>query len=186
MRLFSWKTLLPTILLLLAAGWLIASPYMALASFKSAIERGDAEAVVSRIDFPSVRQSIKAQAATYTQDPNNAKIALAMGIIGGTVDALITPENVTSLLGAAKKPAEERPRTTVWGTPMRTTERPTANSTPSMPEHWNMRRTGLTTFELEAAGTHPAAGAAAVFTLNGLQWTLTQVRVPAEVLKNAL
>lgn len=191
MSLLSWKSSLPAIAVLAAAGWFIASPYMALASIKSAAEAGDSATVAAHIDFPELRASIKDQIAQQASAAmgGSAKqggfgAAMAVGMMGGLVDQYVTPEGLNTLLAQKKAPAQPpKPRTTAWGTPMRSTPQ---SATPEVPTKWDTARTGLTTFEVRVAGDHPAAGAAGIFHLDGLTWTLKEVSLPPEAINSAM
>lgn len=95
-------------LLALLAAWYYATPYLALNAIGHAAEAKDAGALSERIDFPAVRDSLKAGyraeaaarlGADGTPDPLGALgLALVGGIVDVAVDALVTPEGIALLL----------------------------------------------------------------------------------------
>ena len=84
----------------------IASPYVSLWCFTQALRAGDTEAFASRVDFPRVRESIKAQLIARFFPPELAKkdrmgslIAnLAPSLIDQLLDAYLTPDGLAVLL----------------------------------------------------------------------------------------
>lgn len=99
-------------LLVLIAGYLYASPYLALNGIKNAVQEQDAEKLSSYIDFPSVKQGVKEQFKAkiakemVLEDNNNGFEALgsmfATAMIDPLVDGLITPEGIAALMAEKK------------------------------------------------------------------------------------
>ncbi|MGP9689807.1 DUF2939 domain-containing protein [Psychrobacter sp. AOP22-C1-C5] len=108
------------ILLVLVAGYLYASPYLALNSIKNAAQARDADKLSSYIDFPSVKQSVKDQfkaklaAEMITSENNDGFEALgsmfATAMIDPIVDGLITPEGVAAIM--LKEQEQDSPEAT--------------------------------------------------------------------------
>ena len=101
------------------AGLLYASPYLALHRIAQAVERKDAEAVSAHVDFPALRESIKAQMQAKVQaqlpqsgapnDPfSSLGQALAMGVVHQVTEALVSPAGVMLMLERGKpgKPSD--------------------------------------------------------------------------------
>ena len=98
---------LPIIVLI---GAYIASPYVAVHNFVGIAKSGDVDQIDAAVDFPRVRESLKAQfnaslvAHMQTdpamQDNPFAGLSMMMGpaIIDRMVDAVITPEGIASLV----------------------------------------------------------------------------------------
>jgi len=95
------------IVVLLIGGYYYASPYLVLNSIKTAAKAEDSEKLSAYIDYPSVRESFKAQMNAYmvkdlaAKDSNGwealgAMIATTM--VDKIVDAVITPEGMTLML----------------------------------------------------------------------------------------
>lgn len=102
-----------------AAGLLYASPYLALHNIAKAIEKQDAETVAEYVDFPALRESVKAQMQSKLQAQmqkpemqNNPFAtfgqALAMGVVNQATDTLVSPTGVMLMLKKGKpgKPAD--------------------------------------------------------------------------------
>jgi len=100
------------------AGVLYASPYVTLYRISQAVERKDAAAVSSYVDFPALRQSVKAQALARLQPHDPARQddnplagfgrMLASGLVEQMVQALVSPNGVMLMLEKGKpgKPAD--------------------------------------------------------------------------------
>ncbi|MFD1709866.1 DUF2939 domain-containing protein [Ottowia sp. GY511] len=99
--------------LLLAFGVLLyASPYLTLRSIGKAVERQDAEAVSAYVDFPALRDSVKAQVLARMQPgPDQAGAdnslggigrMLATGVVNQLTDALVSPAGLMVMLKNGK------------------------------------------------------------------------------------
>lgn len=100
----------------MGVGAFFASPYLALKGLAQAVERKDAEALARYVDFPRVREALKADlnAALVkemgkTQDPfAGLGLLFAMGMVNTLTDALLTPEGLAAL-GTGLEPGEAPP-----------------------------------------------------------------------------
>lgn len=102
----------------LFAAWLYFSPHLAVKSMKSAAESNDAEALSSQVDFPALKESLKASfsaqmlsKATNASDDNPfgaAGAALAMAMVGPMIDSLVTPQAVAVMMKGQKPQADSR------------------------------------------------------------------------------
>lgn len=100
------KKLMLGVVVLLAAGWIYAAPYLAVRSMKSAAESGDAMALADHVDFPALKASLKASlAAEMTrqmarEDDAFAALGVAMAgvIINPMIDALVSPEGLAAMM----------------------------------------------------------------------------------------
>jgi len=101
--------------LVIACGLVYASPYMTVQALRKAAENRDAEGVTSRVDFPALRSSIKADlgarlTAELRRNPNDPMASIGM-LFGATlanqlVDAFLTPENIAVIMrGRVPDPA---------------------------------------------------------------------------------
>ena len=101
------------------AALVYASPYLTLRSIGKAIERQDAEAVSAYVDFPALRESVKAgvlarmqpgldQAEADSHPFANIGKMLAAGVVNQLTDALVSPTGVMVMLknGKPGKPAD--------------------------------------------------------------------------------
>ncbi|GAA6740017.1 DUF2939 domain-containing protein [Thermus oshimai] len=104
------------VLVLLGVGAYFAAPYLALRGLAQAVERQDPQALERYVDFPRVREALKADlnAALVkemgkTQDPfAGLGLLFAMGMVNTLADALLTPEGLAAL-GTGMEPGEAPP-----------------------------------------------------------------------------
>lgn len=95
---------------ILLAGY-IAYPYLALHALVAAVESGDPAQLEPKVDWPAVRQGFKDDlngAMAKGQDKQNSGLALlgmALGakLMGGAVDALVTPEGLAGIIQAGRR-----------------------------------------------------------------------------------
>ncbi|QSX77442.1 DUF2939 domain-containing protein [Agrilutibacter solisilvae] len=102
-----WIAIVGLVLLALLA-WVGAGPFMTINDIRQAIQAQDAAAISRHVDFPAIRQSLKAQVEDYVvrragpeaQSSLLGSIALRMasGATGGLVDAAATPAGLAALL----------------------------------------------------------------------------------------
>ncbi|MCC7247417.1 MAG: DUF2939 domain-containing protein [Lysobacter sp.] len=105
------RTTLIALLLLVFGAWVFFAPYLTVRSMRLAAEAGDAEAFSRHVDYPALRESVKAELseAMGAQIANlaggselgrfGARIAGALGnqALGPAVEALVRPEALTAL-----------------------------------------------------------------------------------------
>jgi len=97
MRVIRWLMILCLIVLLVYG----ASPYFSFWRFTVAIQSRNAAAISSRIDFPSVRASLKRQlVARFAHKGGQHKRWSNLGptLIDAIIDAYVTPEGIATLL----------------------------------------------------------------------------------------
>lgn len=98
----------------------VASPYYAFWRFSVALQTHDPAALDSRVDFPSLRKSMKQQlntriAALRPQNPKRQKMfdtlsdAFGSRVIDSLVDAYLTPDGLAAFLANPKLPSEPAP-----------------------------------------------------------------------------
>lgn len=104
---------------LCAAALLYASPYLTLYQIRGAIERKDADAVSEYVDFPALRESVKAQMLVRMQSEMDKPEmkgnpfagfgqVLAMGLVNKFTETLVSPAGVMLMLenGKPGKPSD--------------------------------------------------------------------------------
>ncbi|MBH9536913.1 DUF2939 domain-containing protein [Novosphingopyxis sp. YJ-S2-01] len=159
----------------LFGAWYFASPSYAMMQLKDAAEDGDADALRDRIDFPAVRESMKAQlsaamAKKIAEEPSDGfgalGGALAMGMVGPMIDGLVTPEFMAAMIekGKAERKAGQAD--------------PAASTTNAKPVDWTIERNGFDRFRARPEGDE--SGAALVFTRDGIGWKLVSLDLPAD------
>jgi hypothetical protein len=101
-----WAVLICVVLLLFYA----ASPYVAFWRFTVALRSGDTTAFTARVDFPAVRESLKAQLVAYFSPEKTGEkriknkrlarlvTALRPTLIDTLVDAYVTPDGLAALI----------------------------------------------------------------------------------------
>jgi hypothetical protein len=105
MRRIRWLVIICVLLLVYAA-----SPYVAFWRFTVALRSGDAAALNARVDFPAVRQSLKAQLVAYFSPDKTGErhiknkrlaglvTALRPTLVDALVDAYVTPDGLAALI----------------------------------------------------------------------------------------
>lgn len=105
------KLLLGVVLLLvMAAGYFAAAPYISVLAIQKGLEENDSATLVRYIDFPSLRQNLKEQLnATYLGESDgqaNFLSALMNGfkakLVDSMVESLITPEGLANLMAGKR------------------------------------------------------------------------------------
>ena len=156
-------------------GYMVTGPYRALSGLQAAIVRGDASALNQYVDFPTLRQNLKLQLSTRANDGVNSifQNGIASQIAGGianrvvdaTVDSFVTPDGLSRLLTGASFVVSQIPSTP-------------GDSLQSRLENGRRSFESASTFTLTVA-TASGRDAVIVLTRNGLDWQLTNVRIPA-------
>lgn len=112
--------------ILVAVGAYFASPYLAIVGLVNALRAGDKDGLEERVDFPAVREHLKAEItasfmAKFQSDPelqSNPFAGLGLALVpmmaDKAVDALVTPEGLTRLLAPEQEAANRGP---VFGLP---------------------------------------------------------------------
>jgi len=160
--------------LLVAAVGYFASPYVAIVGLVNALRAGDKDGLEERVDFPAVREHLKAEItasfmAKFQSDPelqSNPFAGLGLALVpmmaDKAVDALVTPEGLTRLL-APEKDADRGP---VLGLPK------------------DAGYVTLDRFRVSApAGRDKASKINLILRRRGLfHWTVTRIELPKDVL----
>lgn len=99
---------LALVVLLAFAGWFAAGPFLAINGIREAIKTQDTAALSDHVDFPLLRQSLRAQVEDYLARRAGADLqdnplgAIALGLAnsaaGGVVDAVATPAGIGAVL----------------------------------------------------------------------------------------
>jgi hypothetical protein len=171
-----WIALGVGLLVAAAVGWYFASPWYTLRQMKSAAEASNSEALSTYIDFPALREDLKADllASMMAEVPKDNSpfsgfaMALAPAIVGGMVDGFVTPAGLKAMFvskskeaKAAKAPGNDAPK-------------PGAEAL-QMKEDPIIKRRGFSEF-LVTSKDEPNSGM--VFKRHGLGWKLSGVELP--------
>lgn len=158
--------------LALPAGWYAASPHYTVAAMQQAALSANPEALEAHVDFPALRQSLKAQLTTRlaaeTRAPTSPFAAfgasLALGFVGPFVDSAVSPDMLRLALAGAAELA-----------PMPELQALALIASPKV----KIDRHGLNSFTARLEGTG-ANAPHAVFQRHGLGWKLSGLSLPAE------
>ena len=153
----------------LVGGWYWFSPQITLFRLHDAAEAGDGEAVMSYIDLPALKASLKQEAKHALVDQaregtdSNIGIGLGSAIVDMAVDRFVTEENIAavvtdpSVVSTAVNPYAD-----------------IATEAPESPDEVNftIQRSGLNEFRLIPDS---GDGGALIFRRDGLGWKLSGV-----------
>jgi len=100
---------------IVAIGYIAVSPYVTLYEFGQALRHSDANRVASMVDFPAVRESMKASIGAMmirqmkeSRDSNNpfaaAGLAIMTPIVNGMIDTMVTPAGLVAMMKSGKMP----------------------------------------------------------------------------------
>jgi hypothetical protein len=184
-----WAVLAAVVAVLLAA-WIVAAPFLTFRSLVEAARNGDAARLERLVDFPAVRESLKAQLAgrlsgalerdrSLRESPFGALGALfGRSIVDQVVDAAVTPAGVAAMVRtgraplsdvSARKPALPPPPETAPPTP------PGAPAPP--PRRTRFAYAGPNTFKAVTIA-RDAQPLTWVLERRGLGWKLAAIELP--------
>ncbi|MXO64872.1 DUF2939 domain-containing protein [Altericroceibacterium endophyticum] len=166
----SKKLVVAIIAVVLAAsvGWYFLSPAYALGKLRDAAVEGDVASLEARIDFASVRESLKSQLKAYLvvemerEDAGGLEAfggIIAMGVLDRMIDGLVTPEAMGIMVARGQFKGGQQ-----W-----------SESEGTFPD-WTIERTDFDHFR--AVPKAEKDSASMVFTRDGLGWKLTKVVIP--------
>ncbi len=163
----------------LLLGWLYAAPYLAYHGLQAAAQRRDAVALADHVDFPALRQSLKASfMAQMTKDAVSATdnpfaafgTLLAQTFLDRMIDGLITPEGLAAMMkGAPPRVPQDTPASGPGSASRASTDQPIVS----------MGYETMSRFTVRAVSRGaPESEIAFVFLRNGLSWKLSAIRLP--------
>src|SRR5262249_46729460 len=121
-----------TILFIVIGVYFALSPYLALRGLRSALLSGDSVVLEDRIDFPRLRENLKAQLNVAMLKNTNSELsdnpfsALALGLASKLVDAMV--DSFVTPVGIASLARGERPNTGSIAPMSSPTKEPFANA----------------------------------------------------------
>lgn len=166
-------------LLAVIGGWYYYTPYLAVNNMRAAAENKDSAILSRYINFPSVRESLKASlnakmlSEMAKKDDRNPFAALgaafAMALVGPMVEAMVTPEALAMMM-KGEKPSLEK-------------SKPAAVPTSAASEPDTETSMGYETFDQFVVRTKKRGTTeepvALVFQREGLfSWKLSAIRLP--------
>lgn len=105
------KKLVSGLIVLLIACWIYASPYLAVRGMKEAVKNGDAVALADYVNFPALKESLKASfTAQMTKSMGEMKdnpfaalgAAMANALINPMIESLVSPEGLAAMMNGHK------------------------------------------------------------------------------------
>lgn len=159
---------------LLLFGWVVAGPYLTVNNLREAVKTQDSAALAEQVDFERLRANLRAQFDDYLArraGPFGAiTVRLASGLVGSTVDAMVTPAGIGALMEGRN----------LWQrvSGQRREYDSDGNALPNDPlRDAEYRFESLSRF---TATVHNEDGEPVVFVLtrDGLSWKLSNVRLP--------
>lgn len=171
-----WVTLVLVALLALAS-YVAAGPYLTVRAIREAVRSGDHAALADQVDFPALRASLKAQLGDHLireagpemqASPFGAlALTVASGAINGAVEMMVNPAGLGALMEGRQ----------VW--------RNVSGGLESMPQTAGEQPLQDAQYRYESMSRFAATvpderGKPVVFVLtrDGLQWKLSDVRLP--------
>ena len=169
------------VLLLVLIGWIYASPYIAFHRMQAAAERRDAVALADYVNFPALRESVKASltvqmtksmsSSSSTDNPfAGLGLLLAQTMVDRFVDALVTPEALAAMMQGAPPSGPER------STPP-STERTASKAAEKPITKFGYETFGRFTLRF-ASRDKPTDELVLVLLRDGLSWKLSAIRIP--------
>ncbi len=175
-----WLWLAAALLAALLA-WTAAGPYMTVDAIRDAVEARDTAALSRQVDFPALRSSLKAQvgdriareAGAQAQDNPFAAfgLAIANGLAGGLVDAMVTPAG----LGAMMEGRRTWDRATGRPSPGSDEARAQPRERPLHDAKYRFESPSRFTATVRDDDGRPVVF---VMTRRGLRWKLSDIRLP--------
>lgn len=99
-------------LVAIGLGTFLVSPYYAAANLMQAVEQRDAQAASEYVDYPALRENVKAQMRQriiqeMEASPNNAMIGMGMmkmmeGVIDAALETYLSPEAIEMMMAKAE------------------------------------------------------------------------------------
>ncbi|MEO6340447.1 MAG: DUF2939 domain-containing protein [Caulobacteraceae bacterium] len=164
------------------AGAYFGSPYLAVNSVAQAAKAGDTDKLNRLIDFPAVRDGLKADLSAAFTQRLNADASTANGglsglaaqllpaLVGRVVDTIMTPAGVAAMIDTGRAPP-------VGGPP---SAGPNTNPGPKLQTSVSWRSLGQVSVDTQS---DKQPGASLIFTRQGLfAWKLTRIGLPSAAL----
>lgn len=159
-------------LLVGSAVWFWASPSLAMKGLRDAALAGDKQELSDRVDFPSVRESLKSQVRVYAmaemaKEKDNPMAGLGIMMMGpmidNMIDGLVSPSGMKALVenGKLQKPDEA------------------AGGNAQGEADWIVKRDGISGFRAVPKTASGDKAPTLIFKRDGLSWRLIDIEIPA-------
>ncbi len=164
----------------------VASPYWTVWQMQSAARAGEGDRLARHVDFPALREDLKSQVQTgmakKLQSPDlkdnpfaGLGMMLAGSLAGGVVDALVTPDNLASMIRNGKTTAAK------LVPPTKSSATAEAAATETKPPRIAHRFVGMNVFKVEMhePDTDKLVMTWVLSREGFLTWKLTSIRLAA-------
>jgi hypothetical protein len=176
------KTLVSGLIILLVACWIYAAPYLAVRSMRKAVENRDAVALADYVNFPALKESLKASFTAHMakvmaeKKDNNAfaalGVAMANALINPMIDSLVSPEGLSAMMnGQNPSLAKQKEEQTLEARSGSSDDEPITKM-----RYENFNRFTVSTSDKRNQGREVTM----VFLRDGLSWKLSAIRLPAD------
>jgi len=182
---------LAVVLFVLLIAYVGAGPYLTVRAIRSAVEAQDAAALSRQVDFPALRASLKAQLADklvreagpdiQASALGSIGLTIAGGLIGGSVDAMVTPTGLGALMEGRKVWKRVGGGFSQPAPPPSTAESGGASvAAPATPRPFDGAEYRYESVSRFTATVTDDSGRPIVFvmTRDGLRWKLSDIRLP--------
>lgn len=168
-------TLIAAATIIAAFAWYLASPLYAMSQLRSAAVEGDVEELRERVDFPSVREKLKADfsaqmAAELADDENDAGAqfgaVLGMAFIGPMIDGIVTPEMIGKMVKMGQTDFSDAEK------------EESGESDENREVDWDIEREGFSKFRAIPVKEEGEDSGGFVFERDGLGLKLTGIEIP--------
>jgi len=179
----------------LVAGWYFGSPRWTLWQMSRAAETRDSDRLASYIEFPTLRETSKAQlkAQMLEQMKGNqgnggfgaVGAMIGMAMVDPVVDGALSPETMRAAFARAPERIEEAPDAKA-GTGAKTGDTAPAGGQKKRPfgidaSNMEIVQKGFAEFRLRKEGAQGEDGDL-IFRRHGLGWKLEEIRIPRDLL----
>ena len=156
--------------LLAGGGWYFASPALAMSGLRDAVVAGDKDELAERVDFPSVRESLKSQfmaMMTAEMEKEKAKgnefaglgAMFATAIVGPMIDNFVTPSGLKAMVQHGQFKTD-------------------ATAEKQKEQEWEVERDGLDHFRAVPKAKAGEKVPKLLFKRDGLSWRLVDIEIP--------
>lgn len=147
----------------LLAAWYYASPFYAMYTLRDAAQSGDESALESSVDFPLLRENLKAElreriAGESGNDLGKFGARIGVAIASPVIDGLATPAAIATIVRTGKVFSQDP-------------DQSEASAPTSGEAEWTVRRDGLSRFTAQPT----TGGTALMFERRGLGWKLVGI-----------
>ncbi|SDC10440.1 DUF2939 domain-containing protein [Acinetobacter boissieri] len=172
---------------LLIGGYIYVSPYIMLNNLKSAINANDSAKVASYVDFPSVRQNLKAQMNTYLtkqMDPSKHEGMEGLGqmfalvMVDKITDLVVTPEGLTLMMQGKTVNLNLDSQIKNTNNPIQVQPNQTAT------ENYSTQYLSINEFEITIATQEKYKQVKVILERDGLSWKIIKVSIPMDKNQN--